>query len=162
MSRVICEREDQTVAAIRSGAIDDETASHAQRCPACSDILLVSEFLREDGALADHEQTALPDASHIWEKARLRAQQEAVRLALRPIRFMKIIAIAAFACSPWLRLLLPIGREFVASWSRAFDFNFAFVLRVWPASTNEAVMLLGSSGTIILLALSSWYILRQE
>lgn len=161
MNRVICEREDQTAAAIRSGAIDDEAASHAQHCPACSDILLVSDFLRDDGALADHEQTALPDASHIWQKARLRAQQEAVRLATRPIRFMKIIAIAAFACSPWLRLL-PIGRELSASWSRAFDFNFAVVSKVWPAEANQAAILLGFGAATILLSLSSWYMLRQK
>ena len=162
MNRVICEREDQTAAAIRSGAIDDETASHAQHCPACSDILLVSEFLREDCVLADHEQTALPNASHIWQRARSQAQQEAVRLAMRPIRFMKIISIVAFACSPWLRLLLPIGRELAASWSRAFDFNFAFVSKVWPTAANQAAVLLGFGAATILLSLSSWYMLRQE
>lgn len=162
MNRVICGREDQTAATIRNGAIDDETASHAQHCPACSDILLVREFLRADCFLADHEQSALPDASHIWQKARSRAQQEAVRLAMRPIRFMKIIAIIAFACSPWLRLLLPIGREFAVSWSRTLDFNFAVVSKVWPAAANQAVILLGFGSATILLSLGSWYMLRQE
>jgi hypothetical protein len=162
MNRVFCEREDQTAAAIRSGAVHDEIASHARHCPACSDILLVSEFLREDCALADHEQTALPDPSHIWQKARLRSRQEAVRLAMRPIRFMKIIAIVAFACSPWLRLLLPIGREFAASWSKAFDLNLAFVSKVWPAAANQAAILLSFGAATILLSLSSWYMLRQE
>jgi hypothetical protein len=162
MNRVICEREDQTAAAIRNGAIDDETASHVQHCPACSDILLVGEFLREDGPPADHEQTALPDASHIWQEGRLRAHQEAVRLAIRPIRFMKIIAIVAFAFSPWLRLLLPIGRELAASWSKAFDLNLAFVSKVWPPAANQAAILLVFGAATILLSLSSWYMLRQE
>jgi len=161
MNRAICEREDQTSAAIRSGAIGQETAAHARQCPVCSEILLVSEFLQEGMALADHERTTLPRATGIWQKARLRANDEAVRLALRPIRLMKVVAVIAFALSPWLRLL-PITRALATSWSKAFDLNFAFFPKIWSVTANQAVILLGCSGTILLLGLSSWYMLREE
>jgi predicted anti-sigma-YlaC factor YlaD len=161
MNQAICEREAQTAAAVHSGTIDHEIAAHARQCPVCSDILLVNEFLRENAAL-DQERTALPDAGLIWQKAQSRANQQAMRLALRPIRFMKIIAVVAFACSAWLRLLLPIGKELLASWSRSLDLNLGFASKIWPTMANESTILLASSGTLVLLGLSSWYMLRQE
>ena len=158
-----CQREEQTSAAVRGGEkkISPEIAAHAQHCPACSEILLVSEFL-QNNALADHELSALPDPRLIWQEARRRANQEATRLALRPIRFMQIIAVVAFASSPWLRWLLPMGREFAASWFRAPDFNLVFVSRVWLPAANQAIFLLGFAVATILLSLSSWYMMRQE
>lgn len=162
MKRAICEREDQTAAAVRGGTVTLEIASHARQCAACAEVLLVAEFLREGSALADHERIAVPDAGVVWSAAQTRASQEAVHIALRPIRFMKIVAVIAFACSPWLRLLLPVVRETASSWSRALDFNVVTALRVWPTLANESTIILASSGTLVLLALSSWYMLRQE
>lgn len=161
MNRANCEKEGQTSAAIQGGTVSPEIASHAQHCAVCSEILLVGEFLRKDVGVSVHE-VPLPDPNLIWQKAQRRATQEAVRRALRPIRFMKIIAFIAFVCSPWLRWLLPVGRELSASWSKAFDVNLAFVSKAWPATESEVMLLVGFSGTIILLALSSWYMLREE
>ena len=162
MNQAICEREDQTAAAVRTGTIDPEIASHARQCRACADIVLVTDFLREGVTLADHERLPMPDAGLIWRNAQSRATQEATRLALRPIRFMKIIAVVAFACSPWLRLLLPLGKDLASSWSPTLDFNFAFSSRLWPVLANQSAILLASTGTLVLLGLSSWYMLRQE
>ena len=162
MNRAICEREDQTAAAVRSGIMDPEIASHARQCRVCADVLLVTELLREGGALTDHEQIPMPDAGLIWQNAQSRATQESMSLALRPIRFMKIIAVVAFACSPWLRLQLPLVRQLASSWSPTLDLNFAFTSRLWPVLANESTILLASTGTVVLLGLSSWYMLRQE
>ena len=162
MNRTICAREDQTSAAVFSGTLNAEITWHAQQCPVCADILLVSEFLHEDTARTAHEQPPLPDPGLIWQKADLRAHQEAVRRALRPIRFMKIIAIVAFVCSPALRWLLPIAGEATASWWKTLDLNLLFVWKFWPVTTSEVTPLVGFSGTIVLLALGSWYMLRQE
>jgi hypothetical protein len=161
MNRGFCEREDQTSAAARSGVIDRETALHAQECAVCSEVVLVSKLLNEEAVHPD-ERIAIPDPTFIWQTARLRVNQEAIRLALRPIRYMKILALVAFACSPWLRLLLPIGRELAGSSARVMDSNLAFASRLWPTMASESTILLGSLGTIILLGLSSWYMLRQE
>ena len=136
--------------------------AHAHECAACAEILLVTEFLREDKTLAASERTTLPDASAIWHKAHRRATQQAVHRALRPIRVMKIIAIVAFLASPWLRFLLPIVRELFSSWARNFDFNFSLAPRIWPATTSQVAILLGFAGATILLSLSSWYMVRQE
>jgi hypothetical protein len=162
MNRSFCEREDQTAAAVRAGTIDPEIASHARQCAACAEVALVTEFLRDGDTLAEHEQIPMPDAGLIWAKANLRATQEVVRMVLRPIRFMKIIAVIAFACSPWLRLVLPVVRQPSSSWSRALDFNVAFAPKLWPVMANDSTILLASTSTLVLLGLSSWYMLRQE
>ncbi len=162
MNPTTCEKEEQTSAAVRAGTIDADIATHAQQCPVCSDILLVSEFLHDEDACVHQERVALPDAATVWRKAKLRANQEAIRLALRPIRYMKIIAVVAFICSPWLRLLLPTLNRLVGSWSTTFDWNLAVVSTIWPVVANESTIVLASSATIILLGLSSWYMLRQE
>jgi len=162
MTRTICEREDHTSARVLSGTVSAEITSHARECTVCADILLVSDFLGEDKALGANERTALPDARAIWHKAQLRATQEAMRAALRPIRFMKIIAIVAFLASPWLRALLPIGTECVLSWTRNLDFNLSLAPRIWPATPSQVAILLGFAAATILLSLSSWYMVRQE
>jgi hypothetical protein len=161
MNQAICEREAQTAAAVHSGTVDHEIAAHAQQCLVCSDILLVNELLCENAAL-DQQRTTLPDAGRIWQKAQSRANQQATLLALRPIRFMKIIAVVAFACSPWLRWLLPIGKELIASWSRNLDFNLSLASKIWPTTSSQAAILLGFAAATILLSLSSWYMVRQE
>jgi type II secretory pathway component PulF len=104
----------------------------------------------------------LPDPALIYQRARLQSQQKAIRLALRPIRIMTVVAFVVFACSPWLGFVLPFSKELSASWSRSLDSTLAFVSKSWPVMPNQPVILLASFGTIILLALSSWYMLREE
>lgn len=41
-----CEKEQTTMAAVRGGRANRETAKHAQTCQVCSEILLVNAFLR--------------------------------------------------------------------------------------------------------------------
>ena len=162
MNKNICEREDQTSEAARSGIIDCETSVHAQQCAICSDILLVNKIANDDSFFTDLEPTALPDAAFIWRNAQLRARKKALGVALRPIRYMKLLACITFVCSPWLRLLLPLARQLTASWSRILDSNLASASKLWPAMANESMVTLGVLGTLILLGLSSWYMLREE
>jgi hypothetical protein len=162
MNRRSCKREEQTSAAIVSGLVDPEIVAHAQGCSACSDILLIGAFLRNESTLADQERIALPSPELIWRKAQHRATQRAVRLALRPIRVMTVLACIAFACSPWLRLVLPIFQDLTSSSAQFLGTHLVSVFRIWPGAVNEAMMLLGASGTMVLLGLSSWLMLRQE
>ena len=161
MTRTICEREDHATAAGLSGRANADITLHAKLCPVCADVLLVTEYLREDKILAG-EGTTQPNPSVIWHKTQLRATREAVSHALRPIRFMKIIAVVAFLSLPWLRSLLPIAKELVSSWTQNLDFNFTLAPRIWPATTTQFVILLGFTAAMILLSLSSWFLARQN
>ena len=162
MNNILCEREDQTSAAVRNGTVDRETALHAQQCPACSEILLVGELLRDAGTLTDQERTMLPDAALIWKQAQTRASRQAVQLALRPIRFMKIIAVVAIFAVPWLRSLLLNSNEWMGSWMRNLNPDLISIPRLWPASAYQGEILLGFAAATVLLTLSSWYMVRQE
>ena len=162
MTRHSCEREDQTVAAVLSGTPDDEIVRHSRQCAACSEILLVAGFMKKNNASSDPERATLPDPGFIWREARSRAHREALRVALRPIRFMKVMAGVAFMCSPWLRLFLPIGRSLANLWSRVFDSSLVFLSKTSLSTPAEVTILIGFSGTLILLGLSSWYMLREE
>ena len=162
MTPTICEREHHTTAAVLSGTVNAEITSHASECAVCADILLVSNFLCEDQTVAARDRTSLPDAGQIWHKAQQRATQQAVRAALRPIRFMKIIAVVTFFVSPWLRFLLPIGREFFSSWTRNLDFNVSLTPKILPATATQLPILLGFAAATMVLSLSSWYMVRQD
>jgi len=158
MKRTFCEQEDQVSAAILSGTMTPEIESHARQCPVCADVMLVSSFLNQEAL----DRAPIPAADLIWKEAQSRARQQAIDKALRPIRFMKIIAVIGFLCSPWLASLLPLGRQFAAWWSRTLDVDLVSFSKLWPSTAYQPVILLACFGTILLLGLSSWYMLRQE
>jgi hypothetical protein len=81
---------------------------------------------------------------------------------LRPIRIMMALACLAFVCSPWLRLLLPLAHSLASSFSRTLDSNLFLFSRTWPTTLNQSVLLLGVFGTILLLGMASWLMLREE
>lgn len=162
MNPPVCEREDETSAAALSGILDPEIRRHAENCPACSDILLVSDLFQQTTPLAEHELSAVPHPDLIWREARSRARHEALRIAVRPIRLMKIVALIAFGCSPWLRLMIPIVRSLFISGSRTLDSALALLSKISLSTSTELTILLGLSGTILLLGLSTWYMLREE
>jgi len=162
MNDILCQREDQTAAAVRNATVDRETALHAQQCPACSEILLVAEFLCDRSTLTDRERTVLPDVAPIWKQAQTRAGREALRLALRPIRFMKIIAVVALFAVSWLGSHLPATSEWMGSWMGNLNPDLISIPRIWPASAYQAEILLGFAAATVLLTLGSWYMVRQE
>ena len=162
MNPPVCEREAETSAAARSGILDQAISRHAENCPACSDILLVTGLFHQTMSLAEHEPSTLPPPDLIWRQARLEARQEVLRLAMRPIRLMKIVALIAFACSPWLRLMIPIGREVFIAGTRTLDSALVLLSNISLSTSTEATILLGLSGMVLLLGLSSWFMLREQ
>jgi len=159
MNPGFCERESQVVATIRSGVADLEMLSHARACPTCSEVLLVSAFLSECAVLSEPECASLPDPALIWRKAQALARQKALAKATGPIRLITSCAclVAAFATG-WLAFVIrPL-----LSWPGPPLGSFGYVDRLWPGVLNETALVLGFSGTLILLALSSWYMLRAD
>jgi hypothetical protein len=179
-----CEREPQTLAAILRGDSNPDVAAHAQTCPVCSEVRLVTQLLQKETQLADHELHSLPDAGLIWRRAQARAREKAIAKATLPIRMMRTCAtvLAVFA-APWLVSLfthppawlheLGLNRfswadQSLINWSW---FNQAWTYKTWPdqAWTNHGWLgaltgttLLGLSVTIICIAVGSWYMLREK
>jgi hypothetical protein len=160
MNEHFCEKEQQVVAALCGSSRDAEILGHAGRCPVCSEVLLVSEFLRESTQLAAHELSALPDAALIWRKAQALAREKALVRATLPIRIARISAfVVAVLAAPWLifesHQLWPVMPDF---WPR----HLSFTNRLWPSDSSETALPLALAATIICIGLSSWYMLREE
>ena len=157
MKTEYCEKEAVVVAALRSGSLHDELLVHVGGCPVCSEVLLVVESLRE-GALAQDE-AQLPGADAIWRRAQRLAREKAVAKATLPIRIVRTCACAlAILAVPWIVFEFPqlpawvhgVGLKAVSS----MDGN-------WRAALTGTT-LLGISGSVLCIALSSWYMLREE
>lgn len=159
MNPDFCERESQVVAAIRNGLEDPEILSHARACPICSEVLLVSAFLAECAVLSDPECASLPDPALIWRKAQALARQKALAKATGPIRLITSFACLVAACAiGWVAFVIRPLRWWPDLPRKYFD----YVDGLWPSVLNESALVLGFGGTLILLALSSWYMLREN
>jgi hypothetical protein len=156
-----CAKEQAVVAALQSGMLDDELLSHAGSCAVCSEVLLVTEFLRTE-FLRD-ESAALelptPDAAMIWRKAQNRAREKALARATYPIRVARTSACAlAILAAPWIVVELA-QRPW---WLQNLGLTHFVSMDVnWLAAVT-GTMLAGMTATFLCIALSSWYILRQE
>src|SRR4030095_2380981 len=67
---------------------------HIAQCTICADVLEVALALHEDRASA-HVQAQIPSADLMWWRAEIRARQEAVRKASRPISFVAAFGAAS-------------------------------------------------------------------
>jgi hypothetical protein len=83
MTDDLCLREAEVLRACASGDWPDDLQAHVATCDGCRDVRAVTLFL-QSGLDAEHEQP-LPDATAIWWRAKVQAQQEARQRALRPI-----------------------------------------------------------------------------
>jgi len=153
-----CAREQTLVAALRSGTLHDELLAHAGSCPVCSEVLLVTEFLRDESTALNRELST-PDASMIWRKAQARAREKALARATLPIRVARTCAYAlAILAAPWM--IVELSRR---PWGLQ-TFGLARLTSMdgaWLAALT-GTMLVGMTATFLGIALSSWYMLREE
>lgn len=149
-----CEKEPVVVAALLAGALPDELLIHVSVCEVCTEVAQVSQALLQEVAPAP-EELLLPDASLVWRRAEALAKQQAIAKATRPIRIARICAcVAAFVALPWLAPTLLNSMPTFANHMSTLDRTFTDAL--------TGTTLLGMVGSLILISLSSWYVLRQE
>lgn len=162
MKTQYCEQEHAVIIALQSGSLPDELLAHVGVCRVCSEILLISECLREESMPAiDSDQPHLPDASVIWRKAQARAREQALARATLPIRIVRTCAYAlAILASPWLAFQLSHAPSWMA--------NLGLKHWPWPEldgkwlATLTGTTLLGLTATFVCIGLSSWYMLREK
>ena len=96
----------------------------------------------------------LPDASSVWRRAEAMAKQQAIARATRPIRVARICAgVVALVALPWLAPALLNSMP-------TFTHQVGTVDRILSQATGTT--LLGAGASLILISLSSWYVLRQQ
>ena len=109
MSRAECPREQEVLDALASGRwpnrLSEDLANHAGGCAFCKDLALVAEALSSDFVSAI-EQARVPTAGLVWWKAEIRARQNSLRAASRPIALARYFGLG---CAVMVALtLLPL------------------------------------------------------
>jgi len=155
-----CEHEQAVIAALRAGSLPHDLMVHVGGCPVCSEVLLVTEGLLEDAALAN-DDLHMPDAGVIWQKAQARAREQALARATLPIRIVRTCAYAlAILASPWLVVQISHPPAWMPSLGLR-HFSWMQMDGNWLAALSGTT-LLGLTATLVCIGLSSWYMLREK
>lgn len=159
MKTQYCEHEQAVIDALQAGSLPDDLLVHAGACAVCSEVVLVTDCLREDALVND--QPHLPHASMIWRKAQARAREQALARATLPIRIVRTCAYAlAILASPWL--VVQISHP--PAWMLSLGFRHFPWMQMdgdWLAALSGTT-LLGLTATLVCIGLSSWYMLREK
>jgi len=149
-----CEKEHVVVVALLAGALPHDVRAHVDICEVCTEIAQISRALMQEVAPASDELRP-PDATLVWRRAQELAKQQAIAKATRPIRLARICAcVVAFVALPWL------ASTFLNSMP-TFAHHLWTMDRMFSAALTGTI-LLGAAASLILISLSSWYVLRQE
>jgi hypothetical protein len=160
MMEQYCDKEQEVAAAAADGSCDAAILDHARRCSVCSEVLLVAQFLQEGTQLATHDVPGLPDASIIWRRAQSLARQKALARATLPIRAARIVTFAVGAIVAPLLILksVRLWPGLPDLWTR----HGSASISQWPVGLNVNLLMFTIMGAIILIGLSSWFMLREE
>jgi predicted anti-sigma-YlaC factor YlaD len=114
-----------------------ELVAHAGRCPVCRDLASVAATLAASCDVVRHE-IRLPDATVVWQRAQLRARQEALRQAARPIVAVQtaglfVLLAAGVAWSGGLVDLVSTGFSGASSLIDAGREGWSWALGALPA-----------------------------
>lgn len=143
---------------------DAALRAHVAECEACGDLASVAGALLCDEEVA-YAEARVPAAAAVWHRAQLRARDEAVRAAMRPIGFVQGVALAGGLAAAITLLVwsLPVLAGLVEG-----GMPGANMLAVFRSAAGEAagrlrdtdlVSLSLLSHTAVQLALVAWALL---
>jgi hypothetical protein len=153
-----CENEQLVLAALRTGTLHGELAKHVENCEACQEAMLVALCLKEEIA-PDAAKVRLPEAAFVWRRARERSRAQAIERATLPIHYARLAAYGvAVLGTVWFLAAFPAIR------SRIFYLGlelFPTFDHFRPAALSGNMMA-GIGASFGCIAVSSWYVLRQD
>jgi hypothetical protein len=156
MTLQICEKEQAVLTALQQGNLSSELFVHFESCPACSEIVITVEGLRPE---ADRLDSSLrpPNPAMIFRRAQQRAREDALARATLPIRItLACTVIVSILSAPWL-----IAYLMRLPWEVPLLRPVYFLQRNLPDAVPGS-LLTGMAATLLCVALSSWFILREE
>lgn len=132
-----CDRESAVLEALLAGrwpdACDGELRAHVADCTICSEVVLVSQLLRQQYAAA-LAQARLPAPGLLWWKAQIRARRAAAERAAAPIAIVERLAAACAVLSLLGAAIWQWGRvERWWDWFRVLSFKNSLL----PAGTSS-------------------------
>ena len=151
-----CDKEKQVLEALRSVELSPELLNHVATCAACTELMLVSKFLRSEAE--NVREIALPDAGLIWRKAQLRSRHEALARATWPIRFVGgVAALASVVVALWL----VFSATELPTWLSDIGNYRLQAEHLWRGYW-AGVVLRGGAGTLLCAFLGSLYMLLPD
>jgi hypothetical protein len=90
MRRGWCEREFDTVRAVRTGLMPAALREHVVSCAVCTEARAVAEKMMHAASLRSAE-LELPAAGLVWRRVEARRKEMALRRATRPLVFMRVL-----------------------------------------------------------------------
>jgi hypothetical protein len=139
MTLVECPRERDVLDAVAAARwphrVDRELSDHVNSCAICRDVVAVATLIS-----ADHDdawrEAAIPSSGQAWWRAEMRARQEAIRDASRPIALAQGVAAVSIlmlgVVGTWFAWpsVRDDVRSFASSLAPALDSSLAFPLLV--------------------------------
>jgi hypothetical protein len=158
MKVIECPRESDVLDAIDSNRwplrVERELVDHVAGCEICSDVLTVAAAMREDHD-ATWREASIPSSGQAWWRAEMRARQQAIRDASRPITVAYgVAAVAALVLAvavSWFAW--PTVHEFVASFASAQTTGFTSPL---------TLPLLVAFGALLVIAPVALYLVLSD
>lgn len=103
-----CTREPDVLDALASARwpnrVDAELSNHVASCEICQDVIIVAAAMCEDREAAWREAN-VPSSGQMWWRAEMRARQDAVREASRPVTIAQgvafVLAIVVAGAGAW-------------------------------------------------------------
>ena len=159
MTIIECPRESDVLDALASARwphrVDRELTDHVASCDICSDVLTVAEAMQDDSDAAWRE-ASVPSSGQVWWRAEMRARQEAIREASRPITVA--YGVAALA---GLALMIAAGWFM---WPAIHSYVASFALPDVPAMTAPPLLLplLVALGALLVIAPVALYLVLSD
>jgi hypothetical protein len=154
MNTIECPRESDVLTLVVTGQwparVPDELRAHVAACEICTELAAAAQAIDSEAEATRPLTRDLPSAGTIWWRAQLRARQEAVRDAVRPITAVHTLGLAA--------IFAVAGAIFGASaqWFQSGLRSFAAAVRSAAASIDlpavpDAAALWTGSSTLLLI-----------
>ena len=99
MNTIECPRESDVLMMVVTGRwpdrVPDELRVHVASCETCAELAIAARAIDEEAEATRPLSQDLPSAGTVWWRAQLRARQEAVRDAVRPMTAVHTLGLAA-------------------------------------------------------------------
>ena len=157
MTLVECPRESEVLDALASARwpdrVESELTDHVASCDICRDVITVASAMQEDHDAAWREAN-VPSSGQMWWRAEMRARQDAIREASRPVTVAQGVAVV-------LALAVAVGAGWFA-WPSVQGFFTTASLADMPGIGSMFIPLALAMGALLVVAPVALYLVISE
>ena len=158
MTLIECPRESEMLDALASARWPDrvgsELADHVASCGICRDVIAVASAMQQDHDAAWRE-ASVPSSGQMWWRAEMRARQDAIREASRPVTVAQGVAVV-------LALAVAVGVGWFAWPSVQGFFTTASMADMPGIGSTMFIPLALAMGALLVVAPVALYLVISE